>query len=260
MVTKLKIQLRAFNIVGNEAFTEIMQSQPNDMFEQVYKLVNDDTKTTKHDSEIELKPFTSRYELGAYLWNYFQSNKLSNLDNLGDTYLWNWLAASWMQILVDADQRKDLSQKIGRYERWVLTENVRRYHWHVVSNPFFIYANNSDEPEKAMALLATDVLKPGDLVDKIASNRRYQKPPISYLATLLYYDQVKKQLRPGHTSRAGEGNQLSKYLNQIDRTVDFEGLSVEELVDLLPNNFSEWVGYAKKELVLAAKKKRKSEN
>ena len=71
------------------------------------------------------------------------------------------------------------------------------------------------------------------------------------------YDQAKKQLRPGHTSRSGEGNQLSKYLNQIDRTVDFEGLSVEELVDLLPDNFSEWVGYARKELALSAKKKRK---
>jgi len=259
-VIKLKIQLRAFNIIGNEAFTEIMQNQSDNMFEEVSKLVKDDSKTTKFDAEIDLKPFTSRYELGAYLWNYFHSNKIANLNNLGDTNLWNWLAASWMQTLVNADQRKDLSQKIGRFERWVLTEGVRRYHWHVVSNPFFIYSNNLDEPEKAIALLATDVLKPGDLVDKIASNRRYQKPPISHLATLLYYDLEKKQLRPGHTSRSGEGNQLSKYLNQIDRTVDFEGLSVEDLVELLPDNFSEWVGYAKKELALSAKKKGKSAN
>ncbi len=255
----MKTQLRAFNKNGNDAFTVIVQNQQSDMFERISDLVNDVSKTTKFDIDIDLKPFTSRYELGAYLWHFFQSNNISKLNNLGDTFLWNWLAASWMQILVNADQRKDLSQKIGRYERWVLTENVRRYHWHVVSNPFFVYSNNSDEPEKAIALLTTDILKPGDLVDKIASNRRYQKPPISHLVTLLYYDQAKKQLRPGHTSRSGEGNQLSKYLNQIDRTVDFEGLSVEELVDLLPMNFSEWVGYARKELK-TINNKRKSTN
>jgi hypothetical protein len=251
----MTVQLRMFTESGNEQFTKIMREQNSNIFDEIQRLTSDESLSHGLGVEIELIPVVSRFQLGEHLWKFFHENRIAKLDNLGSPLLWNWLSASWMKILVEADPRKDIDQKIGRLERWVLTENFRRYYLHVVSNPFFIYANNAAEPEKAIAFLATDVLKPGDLVDKIASNRRYQKPPISHLVSLLYYDKAKKQLRPGHTSRAGEGNQLSKYLNQIDRTVDFEGLSVEELVDLLPQNFSEWVGYARRELADSVKNK-----
>jgi hypothetical protein len=53
-------------------------------------------------------------------------------------------------------------------------------------------------------------------------------------------------LRKGFSTRTDGGpNQLSKFLGQIDRTVDFESLSIDEILDLLPATFKKWVSFAK---------------
>jgi hypothetical protein len=258
------LKLRKFNDAGTMAFQKILINRSLDsadqtsLFEQLRSLILDSTFTSELAGEIEINPFKKRHDLAKYLWGYFGDSGSSKVYNLGDPNLWNWLSAAWLECLVvnhDRDEcrdckknAKDISKLIGNFQRWTLMETSRRYHWHVLSHPFFVYQANSSNPDSASAFLASDVLHPGDLVDKIASNRRFIGRPVSELATLLYYDTTTQSLRTGISNRMGEVNQLSRFLNQVDRTVDFESMDAEALVSFLPDNFKEWVVYAKVEI------------
>ena len=99
-----------------------------------------------------------------------------------------------------------------------------------------------------MCQLATPVTQPGELVERISGKRNLASGPVCHLATLLYYDSEKKSLRAGLTTPPGNPKKFSYYFTQIDRTIDYEGMKVTELVDLLPQNFSKWTKLAKQEL------------
>jgi hypothetical protein len=228
------------------------------LFLGIRNLLNSPEYTKSLPLEIEVIPFSRRRDLAKHLWTTIGESEISNQNIIGDPNIWNWISAAWLETLVTnhvgvscsecQKNSQDLSKLVGDYKRWVLIESSRRYHWHLLSHPFFVYQANLASPRSAEAFLATDVLHPGDLVDKIASNRRFIGEPVSDLATLLYFDRSTDALRPGRSNRLGEVNQLSRFLNQIDRTIDFEGMGAESLVNLLPENFKEWVAYAKKEL------------
>ena len=244
--------LRRFTDAGSERFSALMQSRPvgvsnqDELFDNVEALLNDDLYSTGNYGEIELPPFKFRKDLAEHLWQSLGTGGKLKVPNLGDPNLWNWLSAAWLRSLVTLDSTKKLEKEIGDFRHWVLIESVRRAHWHVVSHPFFVMQANQKSPASARAYLASEILHPGELIDKIGSNRDFLKPPISTLVSYLYLEPGKDTLRKGFSVRSNGGpNSLSKYLNQIDRTVDYESLNVDELIDLLPNEFSTWVTFAK---------------
>lgn len=248
------MRVRKFTEEGSLKFQDLMMRRPigatdqSRLYADLQGLIVDDSITVESTIEFEFLPFTRRVDLGLFLWQALViDGRLSSID-LGDAGLWNWLSAAWLKILVEADEGHTLESSIQDFKHWVLVENVRRSHWHFVSHPFLTLQANAGNVADSMAFLATPVLHPGDLVDKIGSNRRFLKAPVSILATAMYYDSGQGFLRKGITTRPGEVNQLSRYLNQIDQTVDFEEMSVIEILKVLPNNFKEWVDYAVLEL------------
>ena len=244
--------LRRFTPEGTEKFTSLMQGRPigvtnqSALFKDVEALLHDDKYSTGNYGEIDLPAFSSRKDLAFHLWSYLGLGGKLKVPNLGDPNLWNWLAAAWIRTLVTRDPSLRIEKEIGDYRHWVFIENVRRAHWHVISHPFFVLQANQNDLVSAEAFLASEVLHPGELVDKIGSNRAYLKPPISKLVTYLYLQPGMNSLRKGFSTRTDGGpNQLSKFLGQIDRTVDFESLSIDEILDLLPPTFKKWVSFAK---------------
>jgi hypothetical protein len=62
----------------------------------------------------------------------------------------------------------------------------------------------------------------------------------------MYLESGMSSLRKGFSTRTDGGpNQLSKFLGQIDRTVDYESLSIDEILNVLPPTFKKWVAFAK---------------
>jgi hypothetical protein len=55
-------------------------------------------------------------------------------------------------------------------------------------------------------------------------------------------------LRKGHTSSPGNPKAFSYYFSQLDVNVDYLGMDVGILLDLLPRNFDRWKKMAKVEL------------
>jgi hypothetical protein len=256
-MTKSTIALRKFNQHGMDAYTTIVNTKPSDIFKQISDLIIDHACTdVVHINgqvfNLEIKPIVGRLEFAEHMWGYFGHEKpLSHL--AGDAHVWNWIAAVWMQPLVEASGQTDVIKALGKQmERWVLTSDTTRYHRHLVSSPFFAYESNFEAPEHAMCLLATPVLEPGEVVERISGKRSLSIGAVCHLATLLYYDNRTAELRKGHTSPPGNPKSFSYYFSQVDLNVDYEGMDVDALLNMLPEKFERWVKLAKAERLTKA--------
>jgi hypothetical protein len=96
-------------------------------------------------------------------------------------------------------------------------------------------------------MLATSVESPGEVVERIAGKRSMSIGSVCHLATLIYFDPTTKELRKGHTSSPGNPKAFSYYFTQLDVNVDYLGMDVDSLLNLLPSNFERWVKLAKNE-------------
>lgn len=252
------VAVRKFNLAGADAYSTIISVKPQDILNQISRLIADETLTDEVlvDGKpvfIEVKAFRRRYEFAEHMWQYFgHGMPLSHLS--GDPLVWNWLAALWMEPLFKASGQTNLFEALGKQtERWVLTEDTTRYHRHLVSSPFFAYESNAVAPENAMCLLATPVLEPGEVVERISGKRSLSIGAVCHLATLLYYDKSTGELRKGHTSPPGNPKSFSYYFSQVDLNVDYEGMDVDSLLKMLPSKFDRWVKLAEAERKALAK-------
>ncbi len=247
-----KISVRKFNTRGNDEFSSIVRNKTSDILERVDVLLfNDDLTEVIRDTnglsiDLEISYRGRRLEFAEYLWEFFGHGKpLSNLS--GDTALWNWLSAAWMRTLVE-ESGVELAKVLGKEEgRWLLTSDVLRYHRHLISGPFFALEANFENPLRAMCMLATPVIAPGEVVERIAGKRSISIGSVCHLATLIYFDPSTGALRKGHTSSPGNPKAFSYYFSQLDVNVDYLGMDVDSLLDLLPSNFGRWVNLAKDE-------------
>lgn len=242
------IQVRKWTVSGQDRFVSLIRDRPDDLLDQLDDLSVDSTATEMIPHEnapvtIHLTPMKRRLELAKHLDSLFGPGQpLASL--AGDVRLWNWLSAAWMRTLV-ASSGKDIKSALGKQdERWVLTSNTLRYHRHLVSSPYFAYDSNREDPRKAMCLLATDILAPGEVVERIAGKRSLSTGSVCHLATLLYFDGSTGTLRSGHTSKPGNPKMFSYFFSQIDLNVDYVGVDVDSLLKLLPKNFERWVKLA----------------
>jgi hypothetical protein len=241
------INVRSFTPSGSAAFKSLILAKPHNIVNEVKKIIKDNSVTTETGAVLELRPPKNRLEMAKMLWEIFGTEGLL-YPRRRDFDLWNWISAAYFETLISSDTRLDVKRKIGGVDRWVLSGDVLRDHRHLVSGPYFAYEANSSDPKKAMCQLATPVTQPGELVERISGKRNLASGPVCHLATLLYYDSEKNSLRTGLTTPPGNPKKFSYYFTQIDRTIDYEGMKVTELIDLLPQNFSKWTKLAKQEL------------
>jgi len=239
-----KLEIRKFTSEGSEIFANLIQNKPINIIEEVNKLVISESITVRLDKNIEINAPKNRYELASSLWSIFgKGGPLFKMR--ADRDLWNWVSAAYLEPLVIADDRKDINTKIGGVDRWILSNSILYAHRHLISGPFFAFEANYPEEKNAMCQLATPVLMPGELVERISGKRQLASGSVCHLATLLYYDRKTNLLREGITSKSGSPKKFSYSFTQLDRPLDYEGMSASELLDLLPKNFSKWVELAK---------------
>lgn len=242
------LRIRKFTPEGSDKFRSLVERRDADMETAIASLIVDNDLTVILQGEIIVRPMKFRIELAESLWGSFGADQPLH-NQRSDRHLWNWISAALLAPLLEADSRESRDAKLGKeIERWILTENTLRYHRHLVSGPFFAYEANYPNVKDAMCQLATTILAPGELVERIAGKRSLSTGSVCKLATLLYYDSESRELRSGHTSKPGNPKAFGRYFSQVDRTLDYEGMEVGELLKLLPSNFSKWVDFAKKEL------------
>ena len=247
MITKKgHILVSEFNSSGTTEFIELLRQRPKNLFAELEKLTENSNYTTNLPAKLLWSYPNDRLDLAETLWKSFgEAGELKAF--AGRTGVWNWLSARLFETLVDGDMTYVQKRKGEEIERWVLLETSRSFHRHHISGPFVAYRNNWPNVDAALSQLVGPVLELSEVAERISGKRELAYGNVAHLSTLLYVDPKTRQIRSGITDKPGEAQQLSKFFKQLDLTVDYEAMSVKELLDFLPSNFSDLVKKVKKE-------------
>jgi len=228
-------EVRSFNDRGKATFSALVAEKSPDISNQVLDLIYDDSYSSALGFDLDLIEYETRFELAEHLWKYFSPDG-PGFPYAGDRNMWSWLSAAYLPVLLGNPAK---IKSIGEPARWVLDGSTLRQHRHLVSGPYVIYRANFPHVEDAMAGLASPVLVPGEVVERVAGKAGMFHGAAMAVATELYYDKKNKKLKKNSSTRgAASAQRLSFFLSQIDLTIDYPVMDKEHLIDLLPEEFN----------------------
>jgi len=235
------VRLRRLTPTGIARFEELLPKLEGSTDRLDVSLALDETLSEPAgDAEIEpsFLDGKSRLDAAAYL-----DTKLGPLaDPERDPGLWAWLSLLSFDAVCPRDAK-------GRYRpgspaRYVpRLDDARRVYRHRLLGPYVIFRLHRDDPYRALCVLCQPLVKPGQLVERLASRPRLVASPASIgVATILYCDR-ERSLRRG---AAANVERLSEVLTQLDQTFDVYGMSADALLKLLPPEFDPFKRRAKR--------------
>lgn len=236
------MRIQRLNNIGIERFAQFRDSVITDgSLDQLSTFLVDSTclEKTDADVEVELRQFTTRFEVGKYLYHLFDEVHIDNLDT--DRGLWAWLAAFYFNQLCPANGNGE--HRPGESARWVPEiGNFRKYYRHLLAGPYRIYRAHRDNPRRASALLATPPHQPGEIVEQLASHQQFvTNRSVMEVATRLYICALTGKPKKGAAGKErGSARRFATVLNQLELTWDLYSLSPDQLLDLLPDEFQQF--------------------
>ena len=231
---------------GTDRFIDLLRARPTDLFARLEELCASDEHSAPTGLSLAWKSPRDRVDLAWNMWSAFGEEGILR-EYSGSTGVWNWLSAYLFESLVNGDMGYVQKKAREEVERWVLLETSRSYHRHHLSGPFFALRNNWPNSYAAMSQIVGPVLELSEVAERIAGKRELSHGNVAELSTRLYVDPKTNLIRKGITDKPGEAQQLSKFFKQLDLTVDYESMSVRQLLDFLPSNFSDLVKKVRKE-------------
>ena len=231
------MKLRRLNEAGIEQF-DLFRTSPSTDITQLYEILEDPSFSHALDTaaNVESMQFSNRFAVGKYLNQLFEKNPVSGLH--ADPGIWSWLSAFYFEHLCPYGSRP------GERARWVpAVGDFRKYYRHLLAGPYQIYRAHRDDPYRAMAVLANTPDQPGDIAEQLASRQELvTNKSVMQVATKLYINPVTNRPKPGAAAREnGSARRLADVLNQLELTWDLYALEVEQLLDLLPDEFNRFL-------------------
>jgi hypothetical protein len=227
-----------FNASGISEFSNLLMGPLEQVLDEIPNLIAKSELFDQIPGEMEIRPIDNRLDLAAILYNSINENlKLKRLE--ADQGMWSWLAAAWMPALF---HNRPKAAKIGEQARWILDVQKTRYYRHLLAGPYFIYNHHYPDPEKALSILGGSAIVPGELVGQIAASSDIAFSVGAEVATILYIDQKTGKPKKG-SGGAGAGSPrrlTAAYLNQIDLTVDYRGMTADQVISILPIEFDKF--------------------
>jgi hypothetical protein len=226
------VRLRRLNPAGLARFAELLPKVDGSAGRFGLELAADEALTeVLGDTEVEPDALDgkSRLDAAAYL-----DARLSSVsDPEQDAGLWAWLSLVFFDAVCPRDAK-------GRYGpgsalRYIpRLDDARRAHRHRLLGPYVIFRLHRQDPYRALCVLCQPLVRPGRLVERLASRPRLVASPASItVATILYCD-GERSIRRG---AAANVERLSEVLSQLDRTYDVFGMTADALLKLLPPEF-----------------------
>lgn len=185
--------------------------------------------------DVEQPVFVSRFELGKYLNTKMQPLPFPII--AFDTGLWDWLTLFWFdQMAAPSVTGKRNLREIARYSQ---DAGGRRWSRHVVRMSWLSVHNHGDN---ARYFLSTGLDRHTDVLEQIAGQQEiFGSRAAVALGARLYWDETTGTLKKGAGGKsAGSPRRLSRFMKQIRMTYDPETMQPEQLLGLLPREFSRW--------------------
>jgi len=240
--------VRTLNEAGSRLFREFVERQRGGGFEPppFHLLTDDETSLPAgFEASIEVRDFPSRVEFGRYLVEALKSAERRRISR--DAGLWNWLALRYFNQLCPPDDkgmRKPLAA--GHY---VLEGRFahNRYYRHLVRAAWYAMALHGEDG----AILLTSAGKPtpgigqwGEISEQLAAYQDILGSRTAMVVAARLYLDPARGTKPGAASPSSGGSvrRLATVLRQLSRTHDLWTAAPEEIIAMLPDEFSPFRG------------------
>ncbi|RZU51211.1 hypothetical protein EV385_3020 [Krasilnikovia cinnamomea] len=234
------IHLRTFRPAGIKQFGDALDEIRSGHSVDVAALRDDPglTDIVPGRPVLEITPLMNRRESAEYFFEALRpyAEQLGDIER--NEGLWSWLALAWIDILAPEGEK---GRSLGEQARWILSaDDYRRYYRHLLAGPYRIYKAHRENPDLAMAVLATPVNAPGDVVEQFASRQEFiVNRNLLQAITELYYDPATQKIKRGAATKGGgSARRLAAVLNQFDLTWDIHGMPSSRMLELLPAEFA----------------------
>jgi len=161
-------------------------------------------------------------------------------ENYYNVELWSWISVYYFDIV--CPKINDL-RKPGADDRHILNpDNWQRYYRHLIAAPIRLYL---ELRELAIGYLDGSPNTHGEFFEQLASSQELAtSPSVIEAANILFWDNEKKEFKRGSRGKNKPGT-IRRYardiIPQFQMTYDLNSMSGEEIIELLPDEFSGWL-------------------
>ncbi len=238
--------LRTFNEQGVAAFKDWIAAGAHGG--DPSHLALDDSLTTSF-SAVELNPqleFASRYGLGNYLVKLVPPSEIERVLSPEGDGMWTWICATYFRQLA--------AKGVRRYEHYVATRRGTAgdlLHRNAARTAFELVLLHG---ENAQFALMQPMHTHGQLLESLSASQSIARNKSFFAAAAMLYLSTDGKLKRGATSKprkpkdrkpgdeSGKGSirRLPTALKRLDLTFDVERLAPQELIGLLPTEYTRW--------------------
>ena len=234
-------KLTEYGMAGMEQFLDSLNTDSPEDWPEYMLHEREYSEVLPGRTKVRQLDFESRFDLAVYVDEILEQAGLVGSPGSIPTELWAWLGLCWFEQICGKQEDGTYSYKAGERARWIpALDNFRKKYRHLVAGPWLIYNANRDKPERARCILSQRPGRPGELAEQIVNRTEILTNSIALeTATRLYVDPSSGELRKGAAGK--DGGSVRRYttvLSQYDLTHDLRSLSVDQLVELLPDEFS----------------------
>lgn len=233
-------EVRRLTAEGVDSFNKYLSAQrASATTVSLPEILAEEQLTEKLDDsrvDVENISFENRLEMARYLCERLQPLNASGTDT--DPGVWAWLTLFYFDVICPPDP--DGNRHPGREYLYLPTTDYRYYYRHLLLGPYQVYQRHGDA---AQLLLSGKVTTPGDVYERLASRQEFvASSGIIAAADRLYRSPAELTPKRGATvaGRPGTVRRFVVILQQLDRTYDLQSMTGEEILSLLPDEFSRW--------------------
>jgi hypothetical protein len=241
------VKIRKFNRSGLQAFEyflDDLKSNPSNaewntnLKLKIDKILFDSDITSEFgDYEIDRdKKFENRYDFGEYLYGIFKSKHIEK-----EIGMLSWLALLFFDQICKKSGKSNRLQILSKYRYIPEIENSWRFYRHLVLTPILVWQRLKED---SILLLSNPLYESGDAVEQLMSRQDFiANENILSVARKLYFDENKNKLKPRAFSDSEPGNakRLARdIVPQLSMTYDLYDSPIEQILNLLPEEFDIW--------------------
>jgi len=234
------ICIRVFSDLGIGKFRQYIMDLKNNI-QTVRPDLNVEPYSTEFQPLVEIdenRIFQTKLEVGEYIKNQMDNAEISRKGILENRNLWTWFAYIWFNQLCPKKNANLIPRETAKY---IYSSDYRDYYRHLIAAPFSIYSLY--ERNNSLLFLYNKPYEHNDFIEQIAARQKIiSHENLIVVLHRLYWHESSNRPKRGVQSRQQPGNfrRFVKIIDQFELTYNIFTMSPDEIMNLLPDEFSQW--------------------